>query len=446
MMKKSQRAISLAVAVLLSGSTLFGCSKSGTTSSGSQGKNIELSISHYYSESDRKQSADTDSFLTMIDQFKKKNPNITVKPTVMAASDYETKIQAQAAANQLPDLFLVKGSWMPNYVANNLIAPIDDQLNAYAHKSDFRTGIFDSSTVNGKIYGLPLQFSVTSVVYYNQKLWKDIGYDKFPDNWDDLYKANEKFKSKNITTMALGNKDQWQAESCVLSALGDHYTGTDWTNSIIKNDGKAKFTDPEFVSALTTLQNLATKGVLNKDANSIGNNNATEMYCNGKAASTVDGYWDVSYILQNGSDDVKNNTKLAVLPSSPDGKGQANTTSGGCGWYLCVNNSLTGAKKDAAMKMLFSVLGYDFSKYAVTKYGTPYPSNISDVDMSKFPALTQEYNNFLKQVKIVPIYDIAMDNSVIEKMNPGIQAMLNGSKKPADLAAEIQAEQNNVKK
>lgn len=416
-------------------------SNTGTSGSGSD-SNIELTFSHYYLPEERPNSAEIDSYMTLVEKWEAAHPNVKLTQSVMSQADYSTKIQAQAAVNEMPDIFFVKGSWVSNFANNNLMMPINDYLDKYDHKDQFRPGVFDAATRDGKIYGIPNQLSLTSIVYYNAKLWKEIGYERFPDNWEDIYKAAAKFNEKGISTIALGNKDKWPAESTILSTLGDRVTGTEWTKSIVAHDGKAKFTDPDFVSALNLLQKTAAAKVFNEDFNVISNTQAEDYYAQGKAASTVDGHWALSYLLGNAQKDVLDQTKVAILPPVTGGKGDKDSISGGAGWYVAINKNLTGAKLDAAMDFLFSTAGYDFSKLYMEKYGMMGPSLVEGANMSTFPQLTQDFAALMKQVKFTPIYDMQMEGGIIETMNTGLQEVLNGTKTGEDLANQLQAAQD----
>lgn len=409
-------------------------------------EDMEITMMHFNLEERRDEDAEYDAFYSRLEEYQKKHPEVTVNQSVMEVSDYQTKIQAQAAVEEMPDVFYVKGSWFNNFVSSGLLAPLDEAINGYEKKDSYRDGIFEAATVDKKIYGLPSQFSVTSLVFYNEKLWKEIGYDTFPDNWEDIYAAVEKFSEKGLTPIAFGNKDKWPAESCILSALGDRYTGTEWTSSIIAKDGKAKFTDPEFVSSLQHMQDMAQKGLFNKDFSTISTLQGIEYYCQGNAAATITGYWDITNILANATDEVKKNTKIAVLPPVEGGKGDAAMTSGGCGWYVGMSNNLSPEKKALIEEFLFEVYGYEYSKYVTENYGLVEACQTEAVDTSKFPALTQEYLKCLDSVNLTPIYDILMDGAVIETMNSGIQELMNGTKDAQTLAGEIQAAQDALTK
>ncbi len=411
-----------------------------------EGADKEISIVHFNLEERRDEDSDHDAFYTMLDRYKEKHPDVVIDQSAMEVSDYQTKIQAQAAVNDLPDVFYVKGSWFENFASNNLLAPLDEVLDNYEKKDSYRDGIFRASTVGGKIYGLPTQFSVTSLVFYNEKLWKEAGYDTFPDSWEEIYEAVGKFDEMGISTIAFGNKDKWPAESCILSALGDRHTGTQWTESIIARDGDAKFTDDEFVASLEHLQEMAQKGLFNKDFSTISTLQGIEYYCQGNAAATITGYWDITNILTNATDEVKENTKVAILPQVEGGAGEKNMTSGGCGWYVGMNGNLTGEKKELVEEFLMEMYGYDYSEYVTETYGLVAACQTTEVDTSQFSNITQEYLKCLETTNLTPIYDILMDGSVIEVMNSGIQELMNGTKDAQTLAGEIQAVQDALAK
>lgn len=411
---------------------------------GAKGEQIQLTFSHYYLEEERPTSAEMDSYMTLVEEWEANNPNVNLVQSVMSQADYSTKIQAQAAVNEIPDIFFLKGSWVSNFANNDLLMPINDYLDQYEHKDQFRKGVFDAATRDGNIYGIPNQLSITSVVFYNEQMWKEIGYDRFPDNWEDIYKAAEKFNEKGISAIALGNKDKWPAESSILSTMGDRFTGTNWTNSIIARDGSAKFTDPEFVSALDQMQNIAANKVFNPDFNIISNAQAEEYYAQGKAAATIDGHWALSYLLSNASEEVLSQTKVAILPPVDGGKGDNNTISGGAGWYVALNKNLEGAKLDAAMDFLFSTAGYDFSRVYAEKYGMTGPSLIEGTDLTQFPQLTQDFAALTGSLTFTPIYDMLMEGSIIESMNTGLQEVLNGTKTGQELAAQLQSGQDSL--
>ena len=84
--------------------------------------------------------------------------NIDLKLTALPSNneDQDVKINAAAAANVLPDLFMVRREIWPNLVRQGLIAPVDD---LYAQmpirtKLQYDADSIAFTTINGKSYGL----------------------------------------------------------------------------------------------------------------------------------------------------------------------------------------------------------------------------------------------------------------------------------------------------
>jgi raffinose/stachyose/melibiose transport system substrate-binding protein len=449
------KALKKIVSLLLAAATVTALSscqsktknENASNGGGNDQKQITLSFSNDYTAQNRASDENSKLFYEMLDEFKKDNPNVKFDISEISQDNYSTKIQAQNTASDLPDLFFLKGSWVKSFVKTDSLAPLTNALNQSGIKDKYRTGIFSPVTVSGNIYAMPIQYSVSSMVFYNSNMWKSIGFDKFPDNWNDILSAPEKFKAKGIkTTIALGNKDKWPYESTILSCLGDRFTGSEWTNNIIERNGKSKFTDSSFVKALEFSQKLAKFNLFNPDYNSITDDQATTYYCQGNAASTIDGMWDVSYININATDEVKKATKIALLPAVEGGKGKADSTSGGAGWFIAANSKLKGEKLNAAEKFIMYVTGEKYSKDLAEKYGLVGSVNVGKADTSKFSNVTQEYVNLVNSgIALTPIYDIQMNSNVIDVLNTGLQGLLNGSQTPSNLAQLLQNVQEKAK-
>ena len=401
---------------------------------------VELNMLVFHTREIRASSSECDIFWKRVDEWKEAHPEVTLNESTMEQADYHVKVQAMAAAGEISDITFVKGSWFTTFVDNELLMPLSEAIDAYEYKDAWRDGIFGAATRDGEIYGIPNQFATTCLVYYNAEMFKEIGYDSFPTTWDEFFDAGAKFREKGVDMVALGNKDKWPAESCILSALGDRFTGIDWTNSIIARDGQAKFTDQAFVDALALLQRMSAEGILNADYNTVNNDQSQAYVYNGKAACTFEGFWAVSSFNAKADPEVLPNIEVAMMPTL-DGTG-TNATSGGAGWFCGLSNALEGAKKDAALDFLFYVYGIGYSEDLAGTYGDLAPMVTEGGDASELPALTVKALACLEDASFSPIYDILMEGSVIDVMNAGLQELLNGTKTPEALAEEIQFEQD----
>lgn len=383
-------------------------------------------------------------FYTALDEWQEAHPEVEISIEEMDQTSYQTKITALGSADDMPDIFMLKGSWTKNFVNNGWVQDLTADLDADPEWRDaYIEGAYDNATYDGKIYGVPRESLSTGLIFYNSEMWAEIGYEEFPKTWDELLDAVDKFQEKGVTAFVMGNKPNWPAESCWLSTLGDRFTGVEWTNSILNNDG-AKFTDDEFVAALAAFQELANRGAFNEDVNSIDDQEQEGVYYNKKAAAIANGTWFIPAVDNAAPEDVKAATKLAILPPVNGGTDRQNTVSGGCVWFTSMSNSVQdAAKRELCVDLLKALTGKTVGDITAS-YGGVTPWKAPEYDEASLPKLYTEYLELMENVVNVPVYDSCMDSGVIETMNQGLQLLLIGEKTPEELANEIQLEQEQA--
>lgn len=378
-------------------------------------------------------------FYAALDEWQEAHPEVEIQLESMNQTDYQTKINSLGAANDMPDIFMLKGSWTKTFVENGWVADLTDVLEADEEwKNGYISGGFDAATYDDRIYGVPRESLATGVVYYNSDIWAEAGYETFPETWDELLEAVAKLKELGYVPFVMGNKANWPAESCWLSTLGDRFTGTEWTNSIINREGAA-FTDQAFVDALTAFQDLALAGAFNEDINSLDDVEQNSVYYNKKAATIVNGTWFIANLETTAPEDVKAATRLAILPAVNE-EIPSNTISGGPAWFFAVSaNEMDDAKKELVMDLLKYVSDeHQANVSAGTGIITAWANPVYDVD--SVSPLFNMFNEMMQDVSVVPIYDATMDASVIETMNTGLQSLLIDEMTPQELAENIQME------
>lgn len=373
----------------------------------------------------------------MIEEFKKEHPNVEIVEESLQDATYKTKIKALAAGSELPDVFEMIGSDAEMFLRNNLIKPINEYLDADPEwKDGFIQSTLNDFTIDGQVTGAPLTLLTTSLVFYNKAIFDEVGIEKFPETWDEFLQAIGTLKEHGYIPIALGNKDKWVAESCILSALGDRYTGTEWFYNL-KNRQGAKFTDQPFVDALAALQELGASGAFNTDVNSIDNGQQRSLYYNKKAAMFIEGDWAISALALDAPQDVQENTRLAILPSVNGGAGKPNASSGGAAWSIAINANLEGEKLEAALALVKKLTSPEKARVAA-EHNAVAATKTPDYDESKVAPLFSEYMQLSDQIELSPIYDAHLPPAVIETMNNGLQALIIQAVTPEQLAQDIQ--------
>ena len=193
----------------------------------------EINFMHYSTSEEAEGNGSSDGFRTCIAQWEEAHPDITLNQDVLANADYKTQIATKAAADDLPDVFLLQGMNTTNWAKQGLILDLTDIIAESPDAAGYNMDLLVPFTSEGKYYAMPAVSGGTcTVVIYDAALWKEAGFDSFPTTWADVEKASEYFNEQGLDTIAFGNGGQWQMNSCFLSCFAYQYTGTEWFDHI----------------------------------------------------------------------------------------------------------------------------------------------------------------------------------------------------------------------
>ena len=444
-MKKKVMAVALAAATVVSMVGATGVSAATEVAKNDLAYKGELEIMHYSTSEESEGNGGSDGFRTTLAAWQEAHPDITLNENVLANAEYKTQIATLAAADNLPDVFLLQGMNTKAWAEQGLVMDLTDTIKASPYYDKYDQDYFTPFKVGDKLYGYPVLTGGTcTVVIYDKAMWKEAGYDEFPSTWEDVEKASEYFNDQGITTVAFGNGGKWQANSDFLSTLGDRYTGKDWFQGLIDNSG-SKFTDEAFVKALTETQHLFTETkIFNEDFNSVTNEDAREYYISGDAAAFIGGNWDESYIaatLKESDEEKYNNIGFAVLPQPADATEDPDSQNIGLGYAVAINPKVAddADKLAAAIDLAQELTGPAFSSYVAENYALSGLTKTDDVDLSKFDQVTQDFYNYsYVDTTKCEIYDSYINSAVWDVLNTDLQTMMNGDMTPEDVAANAQ--------
>lgn len=136
--------------------------------------------------------------LQVIDLFQKKYPYIKITPEYTSWSDYWTKLNTQAAAQNLPDVIQHDYQYITEWVNRGLLLPLDDFVkNNVINLKDVAQNYIKPGIVSGKLYGINLGVNALGLVY-DPELFKQAGV-PFPKNdwtWDEFKNTVIQIKKK----------------------------------------------------------------------------------------------------------------------------------------------------------------------------------------------------------------------------------------------------------
>lgn len=424
------------IAMAAAAALLAGCgggqqaNTQGAAGAGSKEK-VKLTVWHNWTGQDAKAIA----MRKILDDYKTQHPEVELEVEGLPTDGLKTRLRTVAAADEMPDMFVMWPDAMTKeFVNGGLLQPIDDFLNTKPEwKNNFIPNALDGFTVDGKTYSVPMNLAPSSFIYYNQAIFDKYGV-KVPKTWDELKAAIDTFNKNNVIPMALGNKANWVAQSTIFSTIGDRVTGSDWFLKAAAQDG-TKFTDPEFIKALTVMQDLGKSKAFQDGFNSIDENQMMQLYFQGKAAMFMDGGWALANLVNNAPKEVLGTTHMTVLPPVDGGKGTAQTTAGVVGTGMGMSKKVKGAQKEAAQQLLYALSGPEGQK--ATLGSSTLVSYKIDVDKTKANPLFIELNELMKTVKITPVYDSKLSSAAVEAINNGLQELLMGGS-PETVAKKVQ--------
>jgi raffinose/stachyose/melibiose transport system substrate-binding protein len=368
-----------------------------------------------------------------LEAFAKAYPNIKVEFEYTTGEQFHDKFQTMAAANQIPDLFTCYAGERSSYLINR--GAVKD-LRPYltdAFKADYSPAIWEPQGPNGEIYIIAPNMSVCAVFVANPKLLQSIGL-PVAKTFDELVAQAPKIIEAGMVPMSFGNQEEWLGSSTLLSLMVERMAGKDWFDQA--KTGAAKFTDKPFLDALNVIKTMVDNKIIQPGANQIDRMGSVNQFVTNKAPYILTVGWYVSNI-KNAADPA-DYAQYQVLPfPAITGEVSPGSSVATTGEALAMNNSLTGAKADAAWKFLsfvYGPVGADLM-YQVS------PPVTYKLDLSKYNLSEPEKQNeaLTTSSPMGYVFDAIMDGEGVNNiLNPDIQALIMGDKTPQQVAQDYE--------
>ena len=294
-----------------------------------------------------------------IDRFNKANPDTKISPTFFQNDAYKQKIKTSSGAGEGPTMIWGwGGGGLKSYVDANQVEDLTDWFGQNAAVKDkIFPSSFGAATVNGKIYAMPIETVQPIVLFYNKKLFEQVGVQP-PTSWGDIINnLVPKFNAAGIAPFSLGGQSRW-TNMMWLEFLLDRQAGPEVFDNVFA--GKAgSWSDPAVLDMLTKVQTLVKANGFIKGFSSItADSNADQaLLYTGKAAMMLHGSWSYGIQQSEGGDFVKSGALGFVnFPGIEGGKGDPTSTVGNPGQYLSISSKATTEAKDIAKKFFSTTL------------------------------------------------------------------------------------------
>lgn len=181
---------------------------------------------------------------------------------------YKQKLQTALGSPNAPDVFLNWGGGnLSTYVKSGNVADLSGDLDP-AFKAKFLPSVLAGGTIDGKIYGVPMEGVQPVALFYNKDVFAKAGIDEPPATWQDLLDAVDRMKAKGVTPIALAGSQAW-TELMWIEYLLDRVGGPQVFAGIQAGKPGA-WKDPAVTTALTMIRDLVDRGAFGTNYGSVG--------------------------------------------------------------------------------------------------------------------------------------------------------------------------------
>lgn len=292
----------IAVAVMLA---LAGCSGAqsgaGSGSGGDVEKGATLKVLHYLTEKPKLNGLDL-----LIKGFNKLYPDVKIQTEATSLDQYGDTLKLRASGNSMPDILFgspktygqfVKDGQIRDLTGTDAVKSIDPQY-------------IQSTSVNSKVYGIPLSLG-SGGVFYNKDIFAKAGV-KVPTTWTEFVGVMKTLKAGGVTPFAAGYKDLGTFGGALYADLfgGPSAKSPNWRADV--QSGKTKFSNLDFFKK--SWARFGTRNqYVNADAPQVGLDQSEQMFARGDTAMVILGSWGLAPIR---ADNPKGNFGYFMLPTS----------------------------------------------------------------------------------------------------------------------------------
>jgi len=171
----------------------------------------ELVVSHWWTAGGERQAMDV-----IFEHFTAANPDIELLDNPVAGGGgitLKTVLQGLLAAKAPPDTFqTLSGSELKMYVDGKYVEPVDDIWTDRDLDTKYPEVIGSMVTFDGKHYAIPVSIHRANWLFYNVKLFNELGL-KPPTDVDELIAVAKTIHDKkpDVAPIAIGTRDKWTA-------------------------------------------------------------------------------------------------------------------------------------------------------------------------------------------------------------------------------------------
>jgi len=391
---KFNRLFAIIVAAIMMLSSLSGCSGSssetggkatgadgGSSQAGSSGDKIPLSMWFWGSNTDQQAALSE----TLVDKFNAENPDYEL--TVEYRSSVNKDIAVALAANQGPDIVYESSpSLAMTYIEAGKYADLTEYSQQYGWQDKLIKPMYDSGTVNGKLYSIPMGLNIIGIVY-NKRVLDENGW-QVPATLEELTAIMDEAMEKGMYASVTGNKGWKETNEDYSSLFLTNFAGPEDVYKALTGD--QKWNSANIVYALEQSAEWYNKGYLCSDYVNLDWGESAQLLSDGGAPFFFGPLKFIQNLVMFCVDDNRDDFQFCVFPSGRDGVDPSYTI--GATGILAVNANTQ--YKDKAAEFINMLISEEFVMEMAEKWpgywGVPL-TTLNEIDTSGFEGLPKYY-------------------------------------------------------
>jgi multiple sugar transport system substrate-binding protein len=302
-MQGATRRAFLMRSALVLGSAALAPALQACSASTSSGTNLDLEGWNY----------DPELHTKMVQGFETKNPDIKVKLSTTAQTQYPPRIISRYTGNNAPDAVFVNEDQVAAWASAGYLRSIDDLPGATQAVEGLVPFDREGLTYEGKLWGTPYFGDVMAYIY-NEKALQKAGIDQPAGTWDELAKQAAAIKRAGVL------------DKPIVFAL-NATSGLHWWSAVYASGGSlfdSNFNpvfpdaDPVALQVLTWLVKAAKDGILDPNSVQMGTAEERQAFAAGQTAFTSSAHYDLRLLNDASKSKVAGSAKQMLFPSLTD--------------------------------------------------------------------------------------------------------------------------------
>jgi maltose-binding protein MalE len=432
MTKNLKKLISLACGVVLTAGLLAGCGNNSTNKKANNKQNKPSVEKKEEAKNDKKddgkneakveialwdqdEAAAQETIDKIIDEFQKKNPNITVKRSHYETEDLRKNYTSAAMSGTGPDIILGPNDNLGVFVTGGLVQPVDEVLGK-DFLNQFDSNALEAAKYLGKQYMLPDRNGNELLLIYNKDLVAEA-----PVTWEKLEEAGKALQGKG------------EVEYVVAFNEVEPF----FTVPFLKAFGGEVFDDVNAEKPKPTLNTEAMKQwaeflirihdekIIPKEADY---DVAFNLFKEGKVPFLINGPWCINDLKA-----ANMNFDFTAIPSINGNDCAAYSAVKG----YTISESVKGEKKEAVKKFLLFLNNKENQLLMVDAH-KQLPTNLEAIKDSKITDDAMIANQKTALDKCIPMPIIPQMRAIWDSMKPVQQEIFAGKIKAEDVPTKMQ--------